>query len=62
MEGESMLSVRLGQKFKHRSEKVVYVVKSVRDKNVVLASENGEAGMIIQIDDIRLSRFEPVYD
>ena len=60
------LAVKPGNKFKHKRKNTIYIVRSVsqvhENKTVVLVSENSEAGMRIQMDELLGGQFEPVYD
>jgi len=56
------LTVRPGQKFRHKRKKTVYIVKSVKDGTVLLMSEKGEASMRIQVESLASAGFEPIYD
>ena len=59
---EKNLVVKPGQKFMHKRSNTIYIVKNVRDNAVTLVSENGEACMLIQVDDLMSAGFEPVHD
>ena len=59
---EKNLVVKPGQKFMHKRSNTIYIVKDVRDNAVTLVSENGEACMLIQVDDLMSAGFEPVHD
>ncbi len=50
-----------GQKFRHKRNNAVYIVRQVYDEDVELVSENGEASMRIQLDSISSGGFEPIY-
>jgi len=56
------LTIKPGQKFRHRRKEIIYTVKSVRRRRVVLVSENGESGMRIQKDSLASAEFEPIHD
>ena len=62
MAEEKPLVVKPGQKFKNKRKNTIYIVKSIRDKTVVLLSENGEASMLIQMDSLISAGFEPLYE
>jgi hypothetical protein len=57
---EKTLIVKPGQRFVHKRKNTLYIVKSIKDKTVSLVSENGEATMLIQMDDLRSATFEPI--
>ena len=54
------LVVKPGQKFINKRKNTIYIVKSIRDKTVVLVSEKGEASMLIQMDSLISAGFEPL--
>ena len=54
--------ITMGQKFRHKREGTVYVVRDISDGNVVLVSENGEILMRIQLDSLTCGGFDPIYD
>ena len=54
--------ITIGQKFRHKREGTVYVVRDICDGNVVLVSENGETLMRIQLDSLTSGSFEFIYD
>ena len=64
MDQKRTLVIRPGQKFRHKRKKTIYIVKSIKDREdaVLLVSENGEASMLIQMDELMSDGFEPVYD
>ncbi len=62
MAEEKILVIKPGQKFVQEKRKAIYVVKSIKDKQVLLVSENGQASMLIQADSLALAGLEPVYD
>jgi len=62
MAEERTLVVKPGQKFTHIRSNTIYIVKSVKGNAVTLVSKNGEAFMLIQMDDLIGGGFEPVYD
>ncbi len=59
---ERTLVVKPGQKFMHKRSNTMFIVKNVRDNAVTLVSENGEACMLIQVDDLVSAGFELLYD
>ncbi len=48
MPKDKPLVVKPGQKLMHKRKNTIYIVKSIKDKNVVLVSEKGGATMLIQ--------------
>ena len=59
---EKNLVIKPGQKFMHKRSNTIYSVKNVRDNTVTLVSENGEACMLIQMDEPMSAGFEPLSD
>ena len=59
---ETPLAVRPGQKFMHKRKKTIYIVRNVKDQNVVLVSEKGDTTMRIQLASLASVAFEPIYD
>ncbi len=57
-----MLTMKLGQEFIHKESNVLYVIENLKQKNVILVSKDGEAGMFVHQDSILLVGFEPVSD
>ena len=62
MPKEKPLAVRPGQKFMHKRKKTIYIVRNIKDQNVVLVSEKGHTTMRIQLDSLASATFEPIYD
>ncbi len=62
MAEEKTFVVKPGQKFRHIRSNAIYIVKSVTDNAVTLVSKNGEACMLIQVDDLISAGFEPIHD
>ena len=56
------LTIKPGQKFRHRTKGTIWIVKTVKDETILLASENGEAGMRIQKDSLTSAEYEPIDD
>ena len=53
--------VILGQKFRRKENNTIYIVKSIKDKEILLASEgDGKASMLIQMDSLPLVGLEPI--
>ena len=53
--------VILGQKFRRKENNTVYIVKSIKDNEILLASEgDGKASMVIQMDSLPLVGLEPI--
>ena len=53
--------VILGQKFRCKENNTVYIVKSIKDNEILLASEgDGKASMVIQMDSFPLIGLEPI--
>ena len=53
--------VILGQKFRRKENNTVYIVKSIKDNEILLASEgDGKASMLIQMDSLPLVGLEPI--
>ncbi len=59
---EKVLIIKTGQKFVQEKKNAIYIVKTIKDKKVLLVSENGEANMLIQADSFALVGLEPIYD
>lgn len=57
-----ILVIKPGQKFMNIRKKTIYIVKNVKGTSVMLVSEDGEACMIIQANDLIPAGFEPLYD
>jgi hypothetical protein len=62
MAKEKVSVVKPGQKFIHKRKKTIYIVRNVKDQNVVLVSEKGDATMRIQMGSLESAGFEPIYD
>ena len=62
MAKEKVAAVRPGQKFMHKRKKTIYIVRYIKDQNVVLVSEKGDATMRIQLASLASAAFEPIYD
>ena len=62
MAREKVAAVRPGQKFMHKRKKTIYIVRYIKDQNVVLVSEKGHTTMRIQLDSLASAAFEPIYD
>jgi len=62
MSKENVAAVRPGQKFMHKRNKTIYIVRNVKHQNVVLVSENGDTTMRIQLASLVSAAFEPIYD
>ena len=52
--------VQPGQKFRRKESNTVYIVKSIKDNEILLVSEDGTASIIIQLDSLALSGLEPI--
>jgi len=53
--------VTLGQKFRRKETNIVYIVKRIKDNEILLVSEdNGKASMLIQLDSFPLMGLEPI--
>ena len=53
--------VILGQKFRRKENNTIYIVKSIKDNEILLASEgDGKASMVIQMDSFPLIGLEPI--
>ena len=51
----------LGQKFRRKENNTIYIVKSIKDNEILLASEDdGKASMLIQMDSFPLVGLEPI--
>ena len=57
-----MLIIKPGLELIHKESNVLYIIKSVKQENIILVSEDGKAGMFLHQDSIALSGFEPVSD
>ncbi len=57
-----ILSIKPGQELIHKESNIVYVIQNVKQKNVILVSKDGEAGMSVHQDSSLLAGFEPVFD
>ena len=62
MAKEKVAAVRPGQKFMHKRKKTIYIVRNIKDQNVVLVSEKGHTTMRIQLASLASATFEPIYD
>ena len=59
--GEKPPIVRLGQKFRRKENNTVYIVKSIKDNEILLASEGEDkATMLIQMDSLPFLDLEPI--
>ena len=54
--------ITIGQRYRHKRNGTVYIVRDVSDGNVVLVSEDGKAIMRIHVDSLASAGFEPFYD
>jgi hypothetical protein len=62
-EGEKvMLMIKAGQKLIDKESNVVYIIQNIKQENVILVSEDGEASMLLHQDSVTFSGLEPVYD
>ena len=53
--------VILGQKFRRKENNTIYIVKSIKDNEILLASEGEDkATMFIQMDSLPLVGLEPI--
>jgi len=59
---EKKQPITIGQRFRHKRKRIIYVVRDVSDGIVLLVSENGEAVTRIQLDSLSSGGFEPLYD
>ncbi len=57
-----MLIIKTGQKLVDKQSNVTYIIQRVKQENVILVSEDGEASLLLHPDSVALSGFEPVYD
>ena len=57
-----MLIIKPGLELIHKESNVLYIIKNVKQENIILVSEDGKAGMFLHQDSIALSGFEPVSD
>ncbi len=57
---EKTLIVRLGQKFRHKETGAIYIVKIIKDRDILLMRENGAASMLIQMESLQISGLEPL--
>ena len=62
MAKEKVAAVTPGQKFMHKRKRTIYIVRNVKDQNVVLVSEKGDATMRIQMSSLTSVGFERIYD
>ncbi len=58
---EKILVPKPGEKFVHKQTKTVYIVKTIKGKEVLLVSEDGKASMLIQGESLVLAGFEPYH-
>lgn len=54
--------IRLEQKFKHNQKDIIYIVRRIKDNEILLVSEDGRAAMLVQVDTLAISGLEPLYD
>ena len=52
--------VQPGQKSRRKESNTVYIIKSIKDNEILLVSEDGTASIIIQLDSLALSGLEPI--
>ncbi len=57
---EKPFVIRLDQKFKHKETGAIYIVKNIKDKEILLMREDGVACMLIQVESLELSGLEPI--
>ena len=62
MAREKVVPITPGQKFMHKRKKTIYIVRHVKDQNVVLVTEKGDATMRIQVASLASDAFELIYD
>ena len=62
MAKENVAVVAPGQKMRHKRNNTVYIVRDVYDEDVLLASENGDSSMRIQLASLESAGFELVSD
>ena len=62
MANENVAVVAPGQKMRHKRNNTVYIVRDVYDEDVLLASENGDSSMRIQLASLESAGFELVSD
>ena len=51
-----------GRKLVHKESNAVYIIRTVKQENVILVSEDGGTGMLLHQNSIVFSGFEPVHD
>ncbi len=51
-----------GRKLLHKESNTVYIIRAVKQENVILVSEDGGTSMLLHQDSIVFSGFEPVHD
>ena len=56
------VGLKPGQEFVNKRKNTIYIIKSIRDKTVVLVSEKGEVSMLIQKDSLLSTGSGPLYD
>ena len=61
-EVNSLYPLISGRKFVHRKSNVIYIIRTVKEENVILVSEDGRSGMLLHQDFFEFSDFEPVHD
>jgi hypothetical protein len=59
---EKILIVKPEQKFRHKENGTVYIVKIIKGREVLLVSDDGKVAMLAQLDILTSPEFEPIYD
>ena len=51
-----------GRKLVHKESNTVYIIRTVKQENVILVSEDGKTSMLVHKDYVAFSGFELVHD
>ncbi len=57
-----MLIMKPGGKLIDKESSTVYIIRNIKEEEVILVSEDGEASMLLQRDSIESAGLEPVHD
>lgn len=54
--------LKTGQKFLHTRKKIVYMVTSVKNREIIMVSEDGSDVVITRTRSLAFSTLRPIYD
>jgi hypothetical protein len=59
---EEIMILKTGQKFLHTRKKIVYMVTSVKNREIIIVSEDGSDVVITRTRSLAFSTLRPIYD